>query len=150
MYLKRENIEPMISNKSKKYQSSLFTNYQENVSGKMKGGDFVFDYIDRLYHCCHKITVNHGGSYQDSLKWLKNKKSIIHPKNEDHKYFQYAVTAGLNHEKIRNHPVRISNIEKYYENYNWRTIKFPAERKDWKDLKKILRCCSRSFVNEKK
>ena len=60
----------------------------------------MFEYMDKLYHSCHKITVNHGGSYIHSLEWLKKKNSIINPKNEDHKCFHYAVTPGLNHEKI--------------------------------------------------
>ena len=35
---------------------------------------FVFDYVQLLYYKCHKINLNCGGSYIDSLDWIKNKK----------------------------------------------------------------------------
>ena len=43
----------------------------------MKGGQFVFDYVQLLYyiHICHKINPNRGGSYIDSPDWIKNKKA---------------------------------------------------------------------------
>ena len=49
MYLKRENIEPMIGRKTKKIIKVF-----ENIFEKMKVYNFAFDYIDRLYHSCHK------------------------------------------------------------------------------------------------
>ena len=36
---------------------------------------FVFDSADLLHCKCHKISLNHSGSYIDSLKWLKKQKS---------------------------------------------------------------------------
>ena len=41
----------------------------------MKGSEFVFDSVDLLYYKFHKISLNRGGLYVDSPKWLKNKKS---------------------------------------------------------------------------
>ena len=29
----------------------------------MRGSEFVFDYVQLLYYKCHKINLNHGGSY---------------------------------------------------------------------------------------
>ena len=49
MYLKRENIEPMIGIKTKKIIKVF-----KNIFEKMKVYNFAFDYIDRLYHSCHK------------------------------------------------------------------------------------------------
>ena len=43
----------------------------------MKGSDFVFDHIYLLYCKCHKTNWNRGGSYTDSLDWIKNKKATI-------------------------------------------------------------------------
>ena len=40
----------------------------------MRGSEFVFDYVQLLYYKCHKINLNHGGSYIDSPYWIKNKK----------------------------------------------------------------------------
>ena len=36
----------------------------------MKGSEFVFDNVDLLYYKLRKISLNGGGSYIDSPKWL--------------------------------------------------------------------------------
>ena len=46
----------------------------------MKGSDFEFDGVNFLYYDFNKISISRGGSYIDSPKWLKNKKSTINPK----------------------------------------------------------------------
>ena len=48
----------------------------------------------------NKISISKGGSYIDSPKWLKNKRSTINPKNNGYKCFQYAITLALNLDKI--------------------------------------------------
>ena len=111
---------------------SLLQRYQENLQEKMKGSDFAFDGVNYLYYDLNKISISKGGSYIDSPKWLKNKKSTINPKNNDYKYFQYAVTLALNLDKINNHPERISKIKPFIEEYNWKDIDFPSTSKDWK------------------
>ena len=68
---------------------SLLQRYQENIQEKMRGSDFAFDGINFLYYDFNKISINKGGSYIDSPKWLKNKKSTINPNNNDYKYFKY-------------------------------------------------------------
>ena len=85
-----------------------------------------------MYYGFNKISINRGGSYIDSPKWLKDKKSTINPKNNDHKCFQYAVTLALNLDKINDHPERISKIKPFIEQYNWEDIDFPSTSKDWK------------------
>ena len=90
----------------------------------MKGSDFEFDGVNFLYYDFNKISINRGGSYIDSPKWIKNKKSTINPKNNDYKCFQYATTLGLNLDKINSYPERISNIKPFIEQYNWKEINF--------------------------
>ena len=47
-----------------------------------------------------QINSNLGGSYIDSLEWMKNKKATINPINKkDNKCFQYTVIVALNHKK---------------------------------------------------
>ena len=46
----------------------------------MKGSEFIFDSVDLLHYKCHKTSLNRGGLYIDSPKWLKNKKATINPK----------------------------------------------------------------------
>ena len=39
----------------------------------MRGSEFLFS-IDLWYYDLHKVSLNRGGSYIDSPKWLKGKK----------------------------------------------------------------------------
>ena len=98
----------------------------------MKGSDFEFDGVNFLYYGFGKISINRGGSYIDSPKWLKNKKSTINPKNNDYKCFQYAVTLALNLDKINKNSKRVSKIKPFNDQYNWSDIDFPSTSKDWK------------------
>ena len=41
-----------------------------------------------------------GGSYTDSPKWLKTKKTTINPKNNDDNCLQYALSVALKYQKI--------------------------------------------------
>ena len=76
----------------------------------MRGSEFAFDRVDLLYYKFHEIGLIHVRSYIDSSKWLKDKKSTINPKNNDKRYFQYAITVPLNHENIKKGSQRISQI----------------------------------------
>ena len=84
----------------------------------MKGSEFEFDGVDFLYYDFNKISLNRGGSYIGSPKWLKDKKSAINPKNNNYRCFQYAVTLALNLYKIKKDPQRISKIKPFIEQYN--------------------------------
>ena len=59
---------------------SLLQKYQENLQEKMKSSDFTFDGINYLYYDLNKISIIKGGSYIDSPKWLKDKKSTVNQK----------------------------------------------------------------------
>ena len=85
-----------------------------------------------MYYNINKISLSRGGLYIDSPKWLKNKKETINPKSNGDKCFQYAVAVALNHEQIKIHPERISNIKHFFDQYNWKAIDFPSNNKDWK------------------
>ena len=39
----------------------------------MKDNDLGFDYVHLLYYKCLKVNPNRGGSYKDSLDWIKKK-----------------------------------------------------------------------------
>ena len=108
----------------------LLQRYQENLQEKMRGSEIVFDGANFLYYDFNKISISRGGSYIDSPEWLKNKKTIINPKNNDYKCFQYAVTV----DKINKNSQRISKIKPFIEEYNWKDIDFPSTSKDWKKL----------------
>ena len=96
----------------------------------MKGSEFEFDGVNFLYYDFNIISLNRSGSYIDSPKWLKDKRSTINPKNNDDKCFQYAVTLALNFDKIKKDPQRISKIKPFIDQYNWKDIDFPSTSKD--------------------
>ena len=68
----------------------------------------------------------------DSLKWLKNKKSTINLKNNDNNCFQYTLTIPLNYQKVKKDPQKLLKIKPFINQYNWKEIDFPSERRGWK------------------
>ena len=138
MHTRSDNIEIIIGDDNDDIIEELFRSfsqkYEENLQNKMRGSDFEFDGVNFLYYDFNKTSLNRGGSYIDSPKWLKKKKSTINPKNNDHKCFQYAVTLALNLNNTDNHPERISKIKPFKDQYNWKDIDFPSTSKDWRKL----------------
>ena len=136
MHTKSDNEEIMVGSDTSKVIKELFKSllqrYQENLQEKMRGSDFEFDGVNLLYYHFNKISLNRGGSYIESPKWIKNKLPTINPKNNDDKCFQYAVTVALNHDKINNDLQRVSKIKPFIDQYNWNDIDFPSTSKDWK------------------
>ena len=136
MYTRSGNIEIVFGDDNddiiEQLFESLLQKYDENLQNKMKGSEFEFDGVNFLYYDFNKTTVNRGGSYIDSPKWLKDKKSTTNPKNNDDKCFQHAVSLALNLDKIKKDPQRVSKIKPYIEKYNWEDIDFPSTSKDWK------------------
>ena len=104
MYTRSDNIEIMFGDDNddiiEQLFESLLQKYEENLHNKMRGSEFEFDVVNFLYYDFNKTTINRGGYYIDSSKWLKDKKSTINPKNNDVKCFQYAATLALNLDKI--------------------------------------------------
>ena len=134
MHTRSDNIEIMIGDYNDDIIEELFRSflqkYEENLQNKMRGSDFEFDGVNFLYYDFNKISLNRGGSYMDSLKCLKDKKSTINPKNNDYKCFQYTVTLALNLDKINKHSQKISKIKPFIDQYNWTDIDFPSTSKD--------------------
>ena len=63
MHAKSGNIEIMISDEADDVYNK---NRSQITLQPMRGTEFVFDYVQLLYYKCHKINLNHGGSYIDS------------------------------------------------------------------------------------
>ena len=140
MYSPSDNIELIMGIETEKTIEDLFDSflqrYQKGLEESMRGSEFVFDNFDSLYYKLHKISLNRGGSYIDFLKWLLNKKATINPRNNDNKCFQYDITVGLNHEQIKKDPQRITKIKPFIDQYNWKEIDFPSDKKDWNEFEK--------------
>ena len=142
MHTKSDNAEIMIGSDTNDVIKELFKSflqrYQEGLQEKMRGSEFEFDDVNLLYYDFNKISLNSGGSYIESAKWIKNKKSTINPKNNDYKCFQYAVTVALNHDKINKDSQRVSKIKPFINQYNWNDMAFPSTSKDWKKFELIM------------
>ena len=67
---------------------SLLQKYQDNLNEKMRGSDFIFNGINYLFYDFNRVSISKGGSYIESPKWLKDKKSTINQKNNDYKKYQ--------------------------------------------------------------
>ena len=138
MYTRSDNEEFMNGDNTNEIIKSVFESFlqrfEENLQEKMRGSDFEFDGINFFNYNFNKTNVYRGGSYTDSPKWLKDKKSAINPKNNDHKCFPYAATLALNFDNINNHPEKISKIRPFIDQYNWKDIDFSATSKDWKKI----------------
>ena len=80
----------------------------------MKVREFRSNCVHLLYYKCHKINPIRGGSYIDSLNWIRNKKSTINSINKkDNKCFQYAIVVALNHEEIKKDLQRIKKVKAF-------------------------------------
>ena len=136
MYTRSDNEEFMNGDNTNEIIKTLFESFlqrfEENLQEKMSESDFEFDSINFFNYNFNKTSIYRGGSYIDSQKWLKDKKSTINPKNNDLKCFQYATTLALNFDNINNHPEKISKIRPFIDQYNWKDIDFPATSKGWK------------------
>ena len=134
MHTKSDNEEIMVGSDTSDVIKELFKSflqrYQEGLQEKIKGSDVEFDGVNLLYYDFNKISLNSSGSCIESAKWIKDKKSTINPKNNDYKCFQYAVTVALNHDKINNHPQKVSKIKPLIDQYNWNGIDFPSTSKE--------------------
>ena len=91
MHMRSDNIEIMIGDDNDDVTEELFNSflqkYEETLQNKMRGLELEFDGVNFLYYDFNKISINRGGSYIDSPKWLKDKKSTINPTNNEHKCF---------------------------------------------------------------
>ena len=76
IHTKSDNEEIMNGSDTNEIIERLFESFlqkcEENLQDKMKGSEFEFDGIDFLYYDFDKISINRGGSYIDSPKWIKN------------------------------------------------------------------------------
>ena len=80
-----------------------------------KGINFIFDPVDLLYYICLKINLNSGGSYINSLDWIKTKKAAINPENNDGKCFNMLQYLHLLIKKLK-------SIQKGYKRLNFLKI----------------------------
>ena len=121
IHLKSDSTETVMGSETDEIVEELF----ESPLQKYQELEVIL-FLIVLIHCLIR-----GGSYIDSPKWLKNKKTTVNPKNNDNdKCFQYALTAALNYEQIKKDSQRVSKIKPFIDQYNWKEIDFISHKKD--------------------
>ena len=93
----------------------------------LSDSEFKIDHIMHLDIDFHQLQLTCGSSYIELPAWIKMKKAVINPKNEeDEECFKWAVIASLHHEEIGRNPQGISKLEPLANRYNWNGLKFPV------------------------
>ena len=64
-----------------------------------------------------------------SYEWLRSKKESVISKDN---CFQNALNDSLDYQTIKTQPERISKLKPDINKYNWKDIKFPSDKEDWK------------------
>ena len=64
-----------------------------------------------------------------SSEWLRSRKQSI--TNGDN-YFQSALKYALDYQITKKDPQKISKLKPYINQFNWKDIKFPSDKEDWK------------------
>ena len=82
----------------------------------------INDYNDEKYYFAVKSKLELYSSEQ-----LRSKKESI--TNEEN-YFKNALNDSLDYQSIKNHPQKKSKLKPYINQYNWKGIKFPSDKKD--------------------
>ena len=68
-----------------------------------------------------------------SSQWLRRKKESI---TKEDNCFQNALNDSLDYQKIKKDPQRISKLKPYINQHNWKDIKFPSDKEDWKKFER--------------
>ena len=78
MHTKSNNIEIIIGNETAEIIRELFESrlqrHQKGLEESMRESEFLFSSIDLLCYKLHKISLDRGGLYKDSSKWIKIKR----------------------------------------------------------------------------
>ena len=85
-----------------------------------------------LPHCIiffQKIDIKRAESYIDSFNWLKNTGATINPKNKTNdKWLLYAITSGLNYNKIK------KKYLKKIEKFKRVDTDFSSHQREWEEF----------------
>ena len=110
---------------------NLLKKMYEDLFKCLNNIDLTPEDFESMNYSFSQANNNKISTYIQSHAWLIPKKCTINPQNKnDNKYFQYAITIALNHQKINNNPERISKIKPFINNLNWDEINFPSQQED--------------------
>ena len=112
VYFKSNDSNIMTGNDTDEVIQEIFDlflqKYQIFLEQPIKGSDFNFHYFSGMYHICNKISINYNG-YINFPKWTKRGIAATNLKSNDGNCFQYVITVGLNHVRIKTNLLIITN-----------------------------------------
>ena len=115
MHSRGNNIKVTFYNIANEVAGELFdsfcSRYQENLETPMIRSGFIVYVVHEIYFKVHKVNFGRCGSYIYSWDLIKKKDVTINPKEEDHKYFQYALTVVLSYGEM-------NRIQKEFQRLN--------------------------------
>ena len=79
---------------------------------------FVFDRVLYMDMNFHRLNLTRGGSYLPLPDFIRKKKAVINPHNNDSECFKWAVIASLHNSEINN-PGVVYNLRKFESKYDW-------------------------------
>ena len=79
-----------------------------------------------------------------SSELLRSKKKAI---TEGDNCFQNALNDALDYQRIKKDPQEISKIKLYINQYNWKDIKFPSDKEDWKKFEQNIKEIALNMLN---
>ena len=68
-----------------------------------------------------------------SSEWLRSKKESI---TKEDNCFQNALNDFLDYQRSKKHPLKISKLKPYINQYNWKSIKFMPDKEDFKKFER--------------
>ena len=97
---------------------SLISKYQDKLETSIRASDFVFNSVKLMHYKCHKVNYKRGGSYNDSLDLMKNKKATVNPNSKDNKCLKCAANVPLDYKETESHTEKVSYIKPFINKYN--------------------------------
>ena len=91
---------------------------------RMPVSGITLDHIIHLHINFHRLALTRGSSYTKLPEWIARKKAVINPKNKDEEFFKWVVIAALHHEEIKKDYQRISRLQYYEHQCNWKGLEF--------------------------
>ena len=101
----------------------------ENMAGlNARGSNWIFRSVVRMDISIDKYQPLGGSSWIDLPKWIKDKKAVVNPKNEDNECFKWAVLASLFPVERKNkNPGQVTNYKEHVNKVSWDGVEFPAD-----------------------
>ena len=89
--------------------TSLYEKFNDDLQLSRESSSFAYESVEKCNIHFHKIDLQRGASFIESLPWLKHKKATINPQNTNDTYcFIYAIAIPLFHEVLGKNTGRIS------------------------------------------